>query len=129
MISFEGLRLDEDSPIYLQIIRYIKRGLAAGTIRSGEEMPSRRVLSALLGVNPNTIQKACRMLEEEGLISSHTGAKSLITADEVQIQAIRTQLLRQEIGQVVTAFRQMGMDRKSASELFLQLWDQEEETV
>ena len=129
MVSFEELRLDEDSPIYMQIIRYIKRGLAAGTIHSGEEMPSRRMLSTLLGVNPNTIQKACRMLEEEGLISSHTGAKSLITADGAQIQTIRTQLLRQEIGQVVTAFRQMGMDRERALELFLQLWDQEEETV
>lgn len=64
MISFETLRLEEDRPIYLQIIRHIQRGIVSGAIQDGDELPSRRVLSARLGVNPNTIQKAYRMLEE-----------------------------------------------------------------
>ena len=66
MISFEEFILEDDSPIYMQIIRYIKQGIAAGTIGDQEEAPSRRVLSALLGVNPNTIQKAYRILEDGG---------------------------------------------------------------
>lgn len=67
MLSFSGFRLEDGSPIYQQIIRYLEQGIAAGTIRDGDGLPSRRVLSAQLGVNPNTVQKACRMLEEAGV--------------------------------------------------------------
>ena len=46
----------DGSPIYLQIILHLKRGMVAGSVRHGDELPSRRVLSSLLGVNPNTVQ-------------------------------------------------------------------------
>ena len=58
MISFEGFRMEDGIPIYQQILLYLKRGVVAGEIRNGDELPSRRALSALLGVNPNTVQKA-----------------------------------------------------------------------
>ena len=61
MIQFDSFMQAEGVPIYQQIIRYVKQGIAAGTIRDGEELPSRRVLSALLAVNPNTVQKAYRI--------------------------------------------------------------------
>ena len=51
MIQFDSFMQAEGVPIYQQIIRYVKQGIAAGTIRDGEELPSRRVLSALLAVN------------------------------------------------------------------------------
>ena len=76
MVTFEKFVLEDTGPIYLQIIRYIKQGIAAGAIGDQEEIPSRRALSALLGVNPNTIQKAYHLLEEEGVITSRSGAKS-----------------------------------------------------
>ena len=66
-VSFGGFSRTEGSPIYSQIVRYIKAGIVAGTVADGDEFPSRRALSALLGVNPNTIQKACRLLEEDAL--------------------------------------------------------------
>ena len=62
MISFESFIMEDGMPIYLQIILFVKRGIIAGVIVDGDELPSRRVLSALLGVNPNTVQKAYRML-------------------------------------------------------------------
>ena len=69
MLSFSRFVPEEGLPIYLQIIRHVKRGIAAGTVQGGDELPSRRMLSAQLGVNPNTVQKAYRLLEEEGLIA------------------------------------------------------------
>ena len=80
MISFEAFRQTDGTPIYLQIIRYIQQGLAAGTIQDGDELPSRRVVSALLAVNPNTVQKAYRMMEEEGLVVRKRG-KGTFVAD------------------------------------------------
>lgn len=125
MISFAELVLGSGSPIYWQIILYLKRGIAAGTIENGDELPSRRVLSALLGVNPNTIQKAYRLLEEEGLICSHAGAKSYIQVPPEQMTAIRRQLLEQETRNLVTAMKQMGVTMEEAAGLIGQLWKEE----
>ena len=123
MISFEHFRMEEGVPIYPQIIGYIERGVVAGAIRSGDEMPSRRTLSALLGVNPNTVQKAYRMLEEEGLITSHTGAKSYVSADAGLVERIRGELVEETVRGAAAALRQMGVDRDEAAALLRRLWD------
>ena len=128
LVTFEGLRLEEGMPIYLQIIRYLERGIAAGTVRDGDELPSRRVLSARLGVNPNTIQKAFRALEEAGVITSRAGPKSEVSLTPERAAAIRRRLLEEEPAPLVTALRQMGLDREQAAALVLQLWDRQEES-
>ena len=116
----------EGVPIYQQIIRYVKQGIAAGTIRDGEELPSRRVLSALLAVNPNTVQKAYRMMEEEGLVESHTGAKSCVHADAGRVAALRQELTETELRAMVRSMKRMGLDRQSAWSLFERLYAEEE---
>lgn len=128
LVTFEGLRLEEGMPIYLQIIRYLERGIAAGTVRDGDELPSRRVLSARLGVNPNTIQKAFRALEEAGVITSRAGAKSEVSLTPERAAAIRRRLLEEEAAALVGSLRQMGLDREQAAALVLQLWDRQEES-
>lgn len=127
MVSFERFVQQEGTPIYIQIIRHVKQGIVAGVIRDGEEMPSRRVLSAMLGVNPNTVQKAYRMLEEEGLLASHTGAKSCISLTEGQVQAVRRELLEGVVQTLVGTLREMGVDREEAAALLQELWDKEGE--
>ena len=129
MVTFEPFPQEEGVPIYLQIIRYVKRGAVARSIRDGDELPSRRVLSARLGVNPNTVQKAYRLLEEEGLISSHAGTKSAVTLTEDRIRQIRAELLEQAADQAVRALRQMGVDRTEALALLERAWEQTEMEV
>ena len=128
MVSFDGLRLEEGSPIYLQIIRCLERGIAAGAVADGDELPSRRVLSARLGVNPNTIQKAFRTLEEDGLVTSRAGAKSEISLTPERAEAIRRRLLEEEAAALARALKQMGLDRDQAAALVRQLWDRQEES-
>ncbi len=123
MISFEDFNINGDSPIYLQILSYIKRGIVAGQIVDNDELPSRRVLSALLGVNPNTIQKAYRMLEDEQLISSRSGAKSYMTLDKVKTQRVREELLKSDILNVLTATRQMGISKTEVLALIEKYWE------
>ena len=127
MLSFSGFRLEDGSPIYQQIIRYLEQGIAAGTIRDGDGLPSRRVLSAQLGVNPNTVQKACRMLEEAGLITSRSGAKSEFPLDEAAVAAVfRPRLMEREAAALVRSLRQMGLTRPEAEALIDRLWDSPE---
>lgn len=122
MISFESFVPAQGSPIYMQIVLHIKRGAAAGTIKDSDELPSRRMLSALLGVNPNTVQKAYRILEEEELISSHSGAKSVMVLDEEKKEKIRTELLENDIKNVIQSMQQMDISKKEALRLIDIYW-------
>lgn len=126
MIDFEGFVQTEGQPIYLQIMRYIKQGLASGIIADGEELPSRRALSAYLTVNPNTVQKAYRLLEEEGLVQSHAGAKSFVCATERQRAALRRELTENELRGIVRNMKGMGLTAKEAAALVEKLYAEEE---
>lgn len=123
MISFTCFELENGIPIYLQILLYIKRGIVAGTIKDNDELPSRRVLSALLGVNPNTVQKAYHMLEEEGFIQSRSGTKSYMVLDEAKIEATRRQLIEEEAHSLVERFRSMGLEKEEVLGLVEKYWE------
>ena len=123
MISFDNFTPIDGLPIYLSIIRHIERGCASGIIRNGDELPSRRVLSAMLGVNPNTIQKAYKILEDSGLISSHGGAKSVMTLDDDKIAKIRRDLIAEDAGNFIRAMNAIGLTKSEALVLLDRLWE------
>ena len=126
MIDFSGFVPTDGTPIYQQIVLHIKRGIIAGTVMDGDELPSRRVLSALLGVNPNTVQKACHILEEEGLIRSQTGAKSVVVLDDGAKTRVRRELLEGDARIIVSALRQMGLTKSDAVELIERFWNDDD---
>jgi GntR family transcriptional regulator len=121
---FDQFAVVDGVPIYLQLIRQLRRGIAAGEVTDGEELPSRRMLSAELGVNPATVQKAYRLLEEEGLVTSHTGAKSYISVTPERSEAIRRELFEEEVHSCVRAMRQMGMTQTQAQAMLDKLWEE-----
>ena len=123
VISFENFIAEDGIPIYLQIVRHIKRDIVSGVIVNGDEVPSRRFLSAFLGVNPNTIQKAYHILEEEGLMESHSGAKSYMVLDDASVSVVRNQLLENDATSVVNALKQMGLSKEDAVALIEKYWD------
>lgn len=89
-------------------------------------MPSRRVLSALIGVNPNTIQKAYRQLEDDGIIESRSGAKSYVTITETSIKKIRSGLLSKDTQNLIKSMKQMGISMEEAINLVAEAWSEEE---
>ncbi len=123
MIPFDNFHMEEGIPIYQQILLYLKHGIVAGDFHDGDELPSRRMLSALLGVNPNTVQKAYRQLEEENLICSHTGSKSYMVLDTEKIAQIRAELLQSDVKSVVQSMKQMGLSKAEALRLIQAYWD------
>ena len=123
MIRFTSFMMEEGIPTYLQILLHIKRGIVSGEIVDGNELPSRRALSTLLGVNPNTVQKAYRILEDEGLIQSQSGAKSNMTLDASKIRAVHDELLGEHLGCVVSELKQMGLTLSEAIRLIEMHWE------
>lgn len=125
VVDFTNLELNKLNPIYLQIIRYFKMGIVSKTIHIGDEMPSRRVLSTMLSVNPNTVQKAYKQLEEEGLLISYAGSKSIVTYKEEHIMKMKEELIIQETYQYIKAIKHMGMDLEQILNLMNELWNHE----
>lgn len=125
MISFDRFIMEDNVPIYLQINGYIKRGIVAGVITDGDEVPSRRMLSALLGVNPNTVQKSYAMLEEEGLLHSRSGAKSCVRVTPEAVRRLRQELLSAGVKAMVESMKQMGMTCAEAQQTIADFWEVE----
>ena len=123
MISFESFKNENDIPIYLQIVRHIKRGIVSSSVLSGDELPSRRVLSAELGVNPTTVQKAYSILEEEGLIESHTGAKSYMSFSPERAELVKNELLENDAKAIVNSLKQMGFSKEESLSLIDKFWN------
>jgi GntR family transcriptional regulator len=75
-----AIRLNPDSgvPLYLQLIEQIKLSLATGAIRAGEQLPSVRKMAEDLVINPNTVVRAYRDLETEGIIELKHGSGAFI---------------------------------------------------
>lgn len=125
MITFDQFQMQGDSPIYAQIVSYIKRGIIAGSIRDGDELPSRRVLSATLGVNPMTIQKAYKQLEDERLILSRAGAKSYVSVTEELLHRVREELLEDDTLAAIGKLKLTGLSKEDVHGLIDKYWDQE----
>lgn len=122
VVNFSELKLNEESPIYMQIVRFVKIKMVNRQVRDGDELPSRRVLSAMLEVNPNTIQKAYRLMEEEGLLVSFAGSKSLLQFDESLVDKYRKELLVVEAEKYIGEVKKMGLTEEEAVELIKTNW-------
>jgi len=67
-------------PIYLQLMEQVKHAIETGALRPGEQLPGMRPLAEELVINPNTVAKAYRELEHEGIIELRHGAGAFVSA-------------------------------------------------
>jgi len=67
-------------PIYLQLMEQVKHAIETGALRPGEQLPGIRPLAEELVINPNTVAKAYRELEHEGIIELRHGAGAFVSA-------------------------------------------------
>lgn len=87
------LKLDNRSPVYMQVVHYFKELIANGSLEMGEEIPSRRELAAKLKINPNTVQRAYKEMEANGLIYTDGNMPSKVTEDEAVVKKVREELV------------------------------------
>jgi GntR family transcriptional regulator len=65
-------------PIYLQVIEQVKRSVAVGILQAGEQLPTVKQLALDLTINPNTVARAYRELERDGVIETSPGRGSFV---------------------------------------------------
>ncbi len=98
-------KLDSRTPVYTQVMQYFKSEIASGALEKGEEIPSRRELAAKLKINPNTVQRAYKEMEEAGLIFTDGNMPSKVTKDEGVIRQVRNDLLSHALDEFVTTVK------------------------
>lgn len=85
-------QLQENIPIYMQIMQKVREAIASGELAPGARVASVRELAGAFAVNPNTMQRALNELEREGLLISERTSGRFVTKDSAQIDAMRRQL-------------------------------------
>ena len=103
------IHLQLGEPIYEQIVRAVKKAIATGQLQPGRQMPSVRVISGELGVNPNTVQKAVSRLTEEGVLESHPGQGSYVADRPPSHRAQQLKVLRPLIEQLLIEAAHHGL--------------------
>lgn len=89
--------LDNKSPIYLQIIKYIKQQIVIGELSPGDTVPSRREMALELNVNLNTVQRAYKEMGDMGIINTFKNYQSSITTDENILKNIKLELINESL--------------------------------
>ncbi len=108
-----------DRAVYLQIIDQVKRDIALGRLAREERLPTVRQLSQQLTINPNTIAKAYRQLEQEGIIVTRAGAGAFIAnLDSVLSKAVRRKLICDELERIVVEAFHMQIDKETMADWF-----------
>ena len=110
-------KLDNDRPIYAQIVEKIKLRIISGFYQPGSKLPSVRDLALEAGVNPNTMQKALSELERIGLVHSRRTSGRFITEDETMIKQLKTETATEHIREFLKSMEHLGFTRPEILEL------------
>lgn len=109
--------LNDDRPIYSQLIEEIEKRIVIGEYQAGSKLPSVRDLAMEASVNPNTMQKALVALEGAGLISTQRTTGRFITEDVEKIKSIKDEIAKTRINVFLESMKQLGYTNSEIVEL------------
>lgn len=117
MIRF---RIDARSGVapYLQVVQQVRQALRLGMLREGDQLPTVKEVVAQVAINPNTVLKAYRELEHEGLAAGRPGVGTFVTRSLVDRSLGAHGPLRRDLGRWFAKARQAGLDDDSIRALF-----------
>lgn len=108
MVLTININYRDARPIYEQVRDGLRTLIVSGAIAGGEKLPSVRELATQLAINPNTIQRAYRALEQEGCVVSVPG-KGSFAAPRDEAGAQRREALLRQLDETVRELRLLGM--------------------
>jgi GntR family transcriptional regulator len=112
-------------PIYLQLIEQVKRSVALGVLSAGERLPTVKQLAFDLTINPNTVARAYRELERDGIIETSVGRGSFVRAQGATARAATalTDVSASALDAAVREGKSLGIKRQQLQNLFVQALD------
>ncbi|MEU4549263.1 GntR family transcriptional regulator [Nonomuraea dietziae] len=115
-----NLRLDPGSGVatYLQLVHQIKQALRLGVLMPGDQLPTIKEVVADLAINPNTVAKAYRELEREGLVAGRPGLGTFVERSLGGGFAADHTAFRHDLARWVHGCREAGLDHEDMQALF-----------
>lgn len=102
------IEFDNNQPIYLQIMNYIKGEIVTGKLKPGDKIPSVRELAAELQINPNTVQRTFQELERETIVETRRGMGRYVTGSEETIMTIKREMAREVLERFIRGMEELG---------------------
>lgn len=117
MIEFH---LDTRSGVspYLQLVQQVRRALTLGMLDVGDQLPTVKDVVTSLAINPNTVLKAYRELEHDGLVDARPGVGTFVTTTLRTESFASHAPLRKDLERWITKARLAGLDDDSIEALF-----------
>ena len=103
---------------YLQIVQQVRNALRLGLLRQGDQLPTVKDVVAQLAINPNTVLKAYRELERDGLVAARPGVGTFVTKTLTDATLAAHGPLRQDLRRWLAKARRAGLDDESIEALF-----------
>ena len=119
--------LDNNMPIYLQLMDRIQRDIISGRYGPGDKLPSVRELAVEAAVNPNTMQKALSELERGGLVYSQRTSGRFITEDEELLKELKREQAAGYLAEFMANMHNLGLKDEEIRALFEEAVEGEKE--
>ena len=123
-MDFSNIVFDDSGPIYLQAVRAFKKKMLLGELKHGDELPSRRILSAALGLNLTTIQKIYKQMEDEKLIDTLPNSKTTVCLTQDKLKEIEKELIHSEVKRFTNELKSCNVQKVEALVLVDKIWEE-----
>lgn len=117
-----NIDFNTNEPIYLQIVKYFKRQIINGQFKCGDEIPSRRELASTLRVNANTVQRAYKEMEDQGIIETIRNFQSTITTDVAIVEQMKIDMIDEMMENFIESLKSIKVDKDDAIMLLNKRW-------
>ena len=111
------INFSTDKPIFLQLAEIIKSDIISGKFRTSEKLPSVRDFALTYSVNPNTVQKALQILEDDKLITTDRTNGKFVANNTKQIDLQKTKLIKQEVDLFFKKLTSLGITENEIKNL------------
>lgn len=111
------MKFNDNLPIYIQIVEYIKRKIITLELKGGDKLPSVRELSQELTVNPNTVQRSYQELERENLVFTQRGMGTFVTEDMVIINGLKRNMASNIVKTFIQEMKSLGFNLDEIKDL------------
>jgi GntR family transcriptional regulator len=105
-------------PTYLQLVQQVKQALRLGILQPGDQLPTVKEVVGSLAINPNTVLKAYRELDHEGLVEGKRGQGTFVSSELPLVPPDETRALRSALRRWLERARAAGLNDESIEDLF-----------
>jgi DNA-binding transcriptional regulator YhcF (GntR family) len=105
-------------PTYLQLVQQVRQAVRLGLLQPGDQLPTVKDVVGTLTINPNTVLRAYRQLDMEGLTEGRRGVGTFVSADQTPLPPSDVKELRSALQRWVGRARAAGLDDENMAALF-----------